>query len=262
MRAVSIAAILLLVTPAFAQPHKGGGGTGGTKAKSACGLKLLPLTVGNKWTFIPATPPVEPDEGKQRLTPVQPKQITIEVKDITTDGAKSVVQLEEDLDGRKLNTTITCGGGVFEPSLDSIFYSGEPGGSFNVELSNVTRTLKDVESGPSKPWTSKWREDVAAQWKRTPEAGMTIDLGAGKFELEHIYTLGGPEPVNPQYGKVTAQRLTIEISGRVSTTGDDKVFEMPANWLNAIWFAEGVGPVQINNAFYQAYQLSAANIVK
>src|SRR5690348_17284428 len=117
MRVAILAAIALVAAtaaPALAQPKP--------KAKTACGLKQFPLTVGNKWTFVPGTPPVEPDEAKQRLIPVQPKQINVEVKDITTDGGKTIVKLEEDLDGRKIETTITCGGGVFEASLDSIFY--------------------------------------------------------------------------------------------------------------------------------------------
>jgi hypothetical protein len=235
----------------------------GPKPKSACGVRLLPLTVGNKWTFIPATPPTEPPENLVRHLPVQPKQVVIEVKDIVTDGDKSVVKLEEDIDGRKLETTITCGGGVFEASPDSFFFAGEPGGDYGVELSNVVRTLKDTDAGPSKPWGKIWREDLTANWKRIPEAGMTIDLGTGKLEVERVNRLGVPEKVSPVYKKdMIAQRVTYEVSGRVSIDGIDKKFEMPAGLVNVIWFADGIGPVQANNSYYHAYQLSDVTIVK
>src|SRR5574339_644055 len=107
--ALAACAALLVATgvharEACAQPK----GKGGPKPKSACGQRLLPLTVGNKWTFIPAKPPVDPPEAQVRILPVQPQQVVIEVKDIVTDGAKSVVKLEEDIDGHKIQTTIAC----------------------------------------------------------------------------------------------------------------------------------------------------------
>jgi hypothetical protein len=268
LRAAIAASAALIVTVAVsardasAQPK--------AKAKSACGIKLMPLTVGNKWTFIPATPPAEPPADQVRYIPLQPKQVVIEVKDIVADGGKSVVKLEEDIDGRKIETTITCGGGVFEVSPESFFFAGEPGGDYGVELTGETRTLKDTDAGPSKPWGNVWREDLIAKWKRTPEEGMQIDLGDGTLEVERVFRLGKPEKVSPVYKKdLVAQRLTIEVSGRVSITGvkgtdaaADKKFEMPAGLVNTIWFSPDLGPVQASNSYYHAYQLSDVVIVK
>jgi hypothetical protein len=258
-RTLAIAAALILAVvasgrEASAQPKP--------KAKSACGIRLLPLTVGNKWTFVQMKPPAEPDEGQKRYIPVQPTQVTIEVKDITDAGGKSVVKLEETIDDRKLNTTITCGPGVFEVSPDSFLFAGEPGGFYNIELGAATRVLKDTDAGPSKPWADIWREDITLGWKRVPEQGMTIDLGEGTVEIEHIYKLGRPETVNPQYkAGLTARRLTIELSGRVAIKGVDRKSEMPAA-TNAIWFVDGMGPVQVTNGYYQAYQLADVVLVK
>ena len=252
---VALATLIVMAaaaTTAVAQP----------KPKSACGVKYLPLVVGNKWSYVPATPPVSPNESQARGVPVQPKLVVVEVKEVTTEGTKTVVKLDETIDDRTIHTSITCGAGVFEPSLDSFFYAGEPGGYFGVELGPIQRILKDVESGPSKPWTSLWREDVITTWKRTPEPGMTIDLGAGKLEIEHIYKLGAAETINVNFKQgISAVRLTVEMTGRVGITGIDKVFEMPAT-TNGMWFADGVGLVQVNNSQFQAFQLNEANLVK
>lgn len=249
---VSLAAVVSTGRDASAQ--KG-------KAASACGVKLFPLTVGNKWTFIPGAPPAEPPEAMVRFIPPQPKQIVVTVTGIQAKDGKSIVSLEEDVDGRKIPTTITCGAGSFEVSPDSFFFAGEPGGYYGITFENMTRKIVEGE-GLGAPWSNAWREDFTADWKRVPEAGIKVDLGAGKIELERRIVMGRAEPLNPPYKQVSAQMMRVELTGRVTIVGIEKPSEMPANWVNALWFADGLGPVQVLNSYFQMYQLSDATIVK
>jgi len=231
------------------------------KAQSACGIRLFPLTVGNSWTFVPGVPPAEPPEAMVRFIPPQPKQVVVTVASIEAKDGKSVVHLQEDIDGRKLDTTIVCGGGLFEISPDSFFFAGEPGGYYGITFENMTRKMVDGV-GLGAPWSNAWREDLVTNWKRVPEAGIDVDLGSGKLEIERRIVMSRAEPLNVPYKSVSATRLTVEVTGRVTLDGVDKPAEMPANWSNALWFTEGLGPVQVLNSYFHMYQLSAATIVK
>jgi hypothetical protein len=251
-----VALALIAAGPAAAQPKP--------KPVSACGQKLLPLTVGNQWVFEAGKPPTAPPDDRVKTSPVQPKKLTITVVGIETEGGKSVVKLEEDADGVKVTTTITCGGGSFEPSPDSTFFAGEPGGVQNLQWETFEQRLVT-----GRPFTPAWRQDLIATWKQVPYEGTTAELGAGKLELERVFALAaGTEAVgtpwtaaNPK--KANARKLGITVSGRVTLTRlPGKVNEMPANWTNYIWFVDGVGPVQILNNYFHLYMLSEATIVK
>jgi hypothetical protein len=232
---------------------------GGKPKAASCAGRLFPLAVGNKWTFVPGTPPTQPPEAMVRFIPVQAKQVVVTVTAIEAQDGKSVVKLEEDVDGRKINSTITCAAGVFEVSPDSIFFAGEPGGYFGLEFEKVDR--KVVENTP---WSPAWREDLLGMWKRTPEAGIEADLGKGKIEIERRFTMGHNEKVTPPYKPqgMQALRIQVEVTGRVTIDGVDKPSEMPANWVNSMWFADGIGPVQVLNSNYHMYQLSDVTLAK
>jgi hypothetical protein len=224
----------------------------------SCG-KLFPLAVGNKWTFIPGVPPTQPPEAMVRFIPVQAKQVVVTVTAIESKDGKNVVKLEEDVDGRKINTTITCGAGLFEASPDSFFFAGEPGGYYGIEFEKMERKLVE-----GTPWSGAWREDLVAMWKRIPEPGITADLGKGKLEVERRFTTGRNENLTPPFKAqgVAGLRISVEITGRVTIDGVDKPSEMPANWINTLWFAAGIGPVQVLNSNYHMFQLSDATLVK
>src|SRR5882672_10188871 len=75
---------------------KGVGTAPTTKTASVCGVKILPLAVGNTWTYksVPAAAP--PDDQIKRIAPPQPNHIVITVKSIDVKkGTDTVVTLEE-----------------------------------------------------------------------------------------------------------------------------------------------------------------------
>jgi hypothetical protein len=252
---LAVAICVLAPSIAAAQPKP--------KAVSACGQRLLPLKVGNQWVFEPGKPPTDPPEAMVRIIPVQPRKLTITVVGIETVAGKSVVTLEEDADGRKATTTITCGGGKFEASLDSVFFAGEPGGVYNIQFDKLERKLVD-----GTPFAAGWREDLIATWKRNPSEGVQAELGTGRLEVERKFTLApGTEQIGVPWTQAhpkqaSARKLGIELTGRVAIDGLANPQEMPANWINYIWFVDGVGPIQILNSYFHLYMLSDATLVK
>jgi hypothetical protein len=238
---------------AVAQPKK-------AKPASACGVKLFPLTVGNTWTYQAVASPTPPDESSKHRTPPQPKQVTVTVASIETVAGKSVVHLTEQADERTLETTITCGAGVFQVAPESFFFAGEPGGYYDITLDKVDRKLVEGE-GLGAPWSSAWREDIIAQWVAQGEKGAG-ELGKGKLELERLMSIRAAEQLNVIYGLVRGTKLEIEVTGRVTLDGTTKAIEMPANVKNLLWFTDGVGLVQVLNNYQHMYQLSAVTIVK
>ena len=252
---VAMIALSTVAGPAAAQPKP--------KPASACGQRLLPLTVGNQWVFEQGRPPTPPPDERIKTSPVQAKKLTITVVAIETVGGKSVVKLEEDIDGMKASTTITCGGGTFEPSPDSVFFAGEPGGVLNVQFDKLEQKLVT-----GKPFMGEWRQDLLATWKQLPAEGTTAELGTGKLEMERQFALAATtEAIGTPYTaanpkKSAARKLGITVSGRVTLDRVGKPNEMPANWTNYIWFVDGVGPVQILNNYFHLYMLAEATIVK
>src|SRR3954471_9655060 len=95
-------AALAVLAPAVAaaQPKTAAGtpptGPPAAKGPFACGAKILPLTVGNEWTYTPVTAPKPADAQIQRFAPPVPMQIVITVKSVDAKpGADTVVTLEE-----------------------------------------------------------------------------------------------------------------------------------------------------------------------
>src|SRR5205823_12023378 len=76
-----------------------------------------------------------------KLLPAQPQKVVITVKDVQTakDGS-ATVSLEEDVDTRTLNTTVTCtAGGLVVASPDAFWFAGEPGGGLHLTLDMISR---------------------------------------------------------------------------------------------------------------------------
>src|SRR5450432_933239 len=88
---------VLLALPALAGgvPKVATKGPPPSKTPPACGAKILPLVVGNSWTYGAVQAPQPPDEKIGKLAPMEPKTIVITVKSIDAGKTETVVTLEE-----------------------------------------------------------------------------------------------------------------------------------------------------------------------
>jgi hypothetical protein len=243
------AAVAVTWAPGDAAAQKG-------KKKSACGIKGLPLVVGNQWTYAPSPPPAKAPEAAARFIPPQPSKIIITVVAIDQKDGATVVRLDETLDARKLETTITCVDGKrFDISPDAFWFAGEPGGFIGLEMSKLERkgTSWVVKGGRFEP---TWREDLSATWKRIPSKGVEVELGGGTLQMERVFTSSRAlEPIAGPQKTIMAPKLSIEITGRITLDGSEKTAEMPANWINHLWIADDLGVVQVLNSFFHQYTL-------
>ncbi|HEY1554328.1 MAG TPA: hypothetical protein VGF94_05805 [Kofleriaceae bacterium] len=281
-------ALIALLVPAvaYAGPPKGGSvhsdfKTTGTVTKNLgpCGAHVMPLVEGNVWTYGQVQAPLEPDEKVKRISPPEAKTIVITVKSVDAKkGADTVVTLEETVtteinkpgekkpivDEHVITSTITCSATKFEISPESFFFAGEPGGYYGLTLDKFDRsrdtTWKLVAGGIG---DHEWREDVVAHFTRVPTPGSDAKLGSGKLELERRFTPENPETVITKLGSYHAQKFALVTTGRVtldSATPDSKPMEMPAGWVSTVWASDGVGVVQVLNAYAHQYQLIDAQL--
>jgi hypothetical protein len=271
---VLLAALALLPgAAALAAPKKGAGG------KAACGAKVLPLAEGHQWTYNAVAAPLPPPEAIRRLSPAQPKSITITVKSIENQGGETVVTLEEKLvidhtrDPKKpeveelaYESTITCTDKKFDISPNAFYFAGEPGGPIGLEISKLERikgTSLELKKGGI--GDKEWREDLVMEWKHKPTEGSGAKLSAGKLELERQFTPQVPEPVTTKSGMVyRSEKLGLVTTGRVTLANPGnpkhKPMELPAGWVSTIWLANDVGVVQTLNPYGQMYQLVDTNV--
>src|SRR5450432_4363083 len=116
LAASGLAFLLASAHSADAQPHGRGAAAKTAAAKTAgtvtraCGVSAIPLVVGNEWIYepvgVPGAPPPDPNDAKKY--PQRSKKIVIDVVSVETQNGATTVHLSEDIDGRKLATTITC----------------------------------------------------------------------------------------------------------------------------------------------------------
>jgi hypothetical protein len=267
MRFPLLALALIAATPLVvsAQPK--------TKSKPACGVTLLPLVVGNQWTysFVPAPVGATPDIV--RISPATPKGFVITVKDIETKGPDTVVSLEEKftydftkdskkqvIEERVVNSTITCNAKKFDISPESFYFSGEPGGFMGLSVDKLDRKGTSIVLTGGKIGEAEWPEDLLIVYTKKPTEGSGVRLGSGKLELERRFT---PLETEDVMTKSTAfpktEKLAIKTTGRVTLdkplTPDLKPMELPADWVNVLWFSPGTGIVQTENRYAHRYQL-------
>ena len=72
-----------------------------------------------------------------------------------------------------------------------------------------------------------------------------------------------PELVITKAGSFRAEKLFVKTTGRVTLDGapaDMKPMELPDNWVNTLWLADGVGVVQMLNSYAHMYQLVDAKL--
>lgn len=272
--------LLAQVSAAGATPRKAIPANGGpvSHAPPACGVKLLPLSVGNSWKYEWVVAPQPAEEAIAKLAPLQPRFFTITVKAVEPKGADTVVSLEEKLtydlsrdptkpklDERIVSSTITCNAkGRFDISPESYFFAGEPGGMYGMTLDKVERPRDtSLKLTGGNIGQDEWREDIIAHFSRPATAGTEAKLGGGKLELERKFTPAQPESVSTKMGGYMAEKLGLVTTGRVTLDGaapDAKPAELPAGWLNVLWLAPGVGMVQSLNRYAHMYQLAEATL--
>jgi hypothetical protein len=256
------------------------GGPTGPQAKTpgACGAKVLPLVEGNQWTYSQVVAMAPPTDAVKRISPLEAKTIVITVKSVDTSSADTKVTLEEkvttdlskdekkpQLDDHTITTTIVCNAkNKFEISPDSFFFAGEPGGYYGLKLDSFTRShdtsLKLTNGGIG---DQPWREEIVAQWTRTPTDGVQAKLGSGKLELERAFTPQQPEVINTKVGPYKSEKLALVTTGRVTLDNappDSAKMELPAGWIATMWLSDGVGVTQVINAYFHQYQLVDAQL--
>lgn len=260
---LALALVALPVTSAVAQP----------KPRPACGVTLMPLVVGNQWTysFVPAPTPATPDIA--RLAPATPKGFVITVKNVETKGADTVVSLEEKytydftkdpkkqvIEERVVNSTITCGPKKFDISPESFLFAGEPGGFQGVAVDKLERKGTSLQITGGKIGEAEWADDLVITYTKKPFEKSNATMGGGKLELERRFTPLEPEDVTTKssaYPK--AEKLALRTTGRVTLASplskDLKPMELPADWVNILWFSPGTGLVQADNRYAHRYQL-------
>jgi hypothetical protein len=276
MPLLAVAVALVPATTALAKPKADA--KAGAKA-AACGVKVLPLAVGNQWTYNSIAAPLPPPEAVKRVSPTQPKAIVVTVKTVEPKGGETVITLEEKLtidrtqDPKKplldelvYQSTITCTDKKFDISPNSMFFAGEPGGTLGLDVTKLTR-IKGTSFQLAKGTfgEAEWREDLAMEWARKPTEGSGAKLGAGKLEMERRFTPQEPEMVTTKSGMMyKAEKIGLITTGRVTLTnpGNPKhaPSELPANWISTLWLMPGVGVVQTLNSYGHMYQLVDTNV--
>jgi hypothetical protein len=270
----TLALFALTVVPLVAQAApKAKAAAAGASSKPACGVTVLPLSVGNNWTYSAVAAPLPATSDIARISPPVPKSFLITVKSVETKGADTVVTLEEKitydytkdpkkpvLEDRVVTTTITCNAKKFDISPESFFFAAEPGGYAGMTLDKVERKGTSWILPKGTFGETEWPEDLVINWTRNAFEKSGAKFGGGKLELERRITPLEPEAVITKAGSYPkAEKLAIKTTGRVTLTqplsADLKPMELPADWINQLWFVEGTGVVQSLNRYAQMFQL-------
>jgi hypothetical protein len=248
------------------------------KVVKACGITAIPLAVGNKWVYQAVEHPAKLPPEQSRLLPVQPQSVTITVDAVETKDAVTTVNLTEviailvpdpkdakkppRLDEKKVQSTIQCTATTLSISPDSFWFSGEPGGFWNVEIEGLERKGQSIAIAGGKIDGVEWHDDVKARWKRVATPGSDADLGSGTFDLNRRVVFTADESVTALAGQYSAtKKIGIETKGEIAVDdASGKPYVLPDGIVSFYWLANGVGIVQIHNSFVHAYQLKEVTL--
>ena len=263
------AALVLVPATLVAKPKDAAVG----KAKPACGVTWLPLVEGNTWSYQATAAPLPATPDIARVAPLFPKGFVITVKSVAQQGPDTVVTLEEKvtydmtkdakkplIEDRVVTSTITCNAKKFDVSPESFFFNAEPGGFTGLSIGTVEHKA-GATTFPfqGNKWPATWRDDILMSWARKATEGSFATFGSGTLELERQYVAQDPETITIKSGVYKAEKLGVQTSGRVtltpSLTADLKPMELPGDWINQLWFVDGVGVVQGLNRYAHMYQL-------
>lgn len=271
LRPLALLALTLAPSVASAKPKKVA--AAGAPSAPACGVTVLPLVVGNQWTYSQTAAPVPATTDIVRISPPLPKSFLITVKTIESKGGDTVVTLEEKisydytkdtkkpiLEDRVVMSTITCNAKKFDISPESFFFAGEPGGYAGLAIDKLERKGTSWQLLKGTFGEAEWPEDLVIQWTRKPHEASGAVYGSGKLEMERRITPLEPEAVITKAGSYPkSEKVAIKTTGRVTIekplSADLKPLELPADWVNQLWFVEGTGVVQSLNRYAHMYQL-------
>ncbi len=238
-------ACVFAASAASAKPPKTVGGP-----PPACGLKAMPLAVGNTWTWKAGV-----------------AQVTLKVVEVTPGKdalgkPQTTIIVEELYQGRVLKNQLTCtpDKGLVVP-LESVLFSGEPGGpvamTFNVTAHESVTLLNDGQLIDGNGWVEKVKADVTRE-----DAGKAGAKHApAKLELDrHVHVEPGTTEVVTGVGQWrNAQKIVFELRGRGEV--DPEKTEIPIKRPGAFYIVKGLGVVKIDDAFDKTWELSDTNLI-
>lgn len=233
--------------------------------KSGCVVRALPLTPGNQWTYIGAPASRTLDQREAAQVPKQPEKVIVTVTDSVTTAGVTTVTLEEQSflaekePPRVLTTTITCSQQKFDIPVESFLFSGEPGGYWGLEMTDIARkgTTWALQRGILPDL--KWREDLVITWKRVGAGG------SGKLEMEREFVPQDRLQVTTPAGVFNAEPLAIVTTGRVfvdGTAAGSAPYPFKEGMTNTLWVMDGIGLVQAENSFMHRYVLLSAKLAR
>jgi hypothetical protein len=250
------------------------------KAVKACGITAIPLAVGNKWVYQAVQHPTPLDAAQSKLLPVQAQTVTITVDAVETKDAVTTVNLTEviaiqvpdpkdtkkppRIEEKKVASTIQCTATTLTISPDSFWFSGEPGGFWNVEMEGLERKGQSIAIAGGKMSGTEWHDDLKARWKRVATPGTEAELGSGTIDLNRRVVFTADESVTALAGQyATSKKLGIETKGEIAVDdASGKPYVLPDGIVSFYWLVDGVGIVQIHNSFVHAYQLKEVTLAK
>ncbi len=271
LRPLALLALTLAPSVAAAKPKKTA--AVGAASAPACGVTVLPLVVGNQWTYAQAAAPAAATTDIVRISPPLPKSFLITVKSVEAKGGDTVITLEEKisydytkdtkkpiLEDRVVMSTITCNATKFDISPESFFFAGEPGGYSGLVIDKLDRKGTSWQLTKGSFGETEWPEDLVVQWTRKAHEASGATYGSGKLEMERRITPLEPEAVITKAGSYPkAEKVAIKTTGRITLekplSADLKPMELPADWINQLWFVEGTGVVASLNRYAHMYHL-------
>ncbi|HUH03180.1 MAG TPA: hypothetical protein VML75_14385 [Kofleriaceae bacterium] len=258
--------VLLATVAAFGLLAAAAGPAAAQRAKTsppACGLAYLPMVEGNEWSYEPTDSPVPLtdeqrdalEKNKLKLTP-PPAKVIIKVLQVTTEGGRTTITLEESADQLVRKTTLSCDKNQLEMDPQSFFYALEPGGGVMMELGNLNRTGAAFPGSKGFKRGGSSAESLRADITRNATEGSGATLTDGKLALELTLRAGNAEQVATPAGKhKSAVRVDFDLTGRVAVAPNmDKEFELSLA-RGVMWFQPGIGLVQGTNRDGQWFQL-------